>query len=126
MHHLGIPTTRALSLTLTGEQVMRDMFYDGHSKLEPGAVVCRAAPSFTRFGHFEMLAARGEIDLLRQFSDYTIRADFPDLAAPKNAADKTAYLEWFAEICRRTAAMIVDWMRVGLSLIHIRRCRRRG
>lgn len=113
MHHLGIPTTRALSLMLTGEQVMRDMFYDGHSKLEPGAVVCRAAPSFTRFGHFEMLAARGEIDLLRQFSDYTIRADFPDLAAPKNAADKTAYLEWFAEICRRTAAMIVDWMRVG-------------
>jgi uncharacterized protein YdiU (UPF0061 family) len=113
MHHLGVPTTRALSLTLTGEQVMRDMFYDGHAQLEPGAVVCRVAPSFTRFGHFEMLAARGEIDLLRQFVNYTIRADFPQLKAPKNADDKTAYLAWFAEVCRRTAAMIVEWMRVG-------------
>ena len=47
MHHLGVATTRALSLTLTGEQVWRDMFYDGHPKLEPGAVVCRVAPSFT-------------------------------------------------------------------------------
>lgn len=46
MHHLGIPTTRALSLTLTGEQVLRDMFYDGHPAREPGAVVCRVAPSF--------------------------------------------------------------------------------
>jgi len=113
MHHLGVPTTRALSLTLTGEQVTRDMFYDGHPKLEPGAVVCRVAPSFTRFGHFEMLAARREIDLLRQFAAYTIRADFPDLAAPKDAADKTAYLELFGEVCRRTAAMIVEWTRVG-------------
>lgn len=113
MHHLGVPTTRALSLTLTGEQVMRDMFYDGHSKPEPGAVVCRVAPSFTRFGHFEILTARREIDLLRQFTDYTIRADFPELTAPKNAADRTAYLEWFAEVCRRTAVMIVEWMRVG-------------
>ena len=113
MHHLRVPTTRALSLTLTGEEVMRDMFYDGHPKLEPGAVVCRAAPSFTRFGHFEMLAARRETDLLRQFAAYTIRADFPDLAEPKDSADKTAYLEWFAEVCRRTAVMIVEWMRVG-------------
>ncbi|MBU2430995.1 MAG: YdiU family protein, partial [Proteobacteria bacterium] len=40
MFHLGIPTTRALSLVLTGEQVERDMFYDGHPKLEPGAIVC--------------------------------------------------------------------------------------
>jgi uncharacterized protein YdiU (UPF0061 family) len=113
MHHLGVPTTRALSLTLTGDQVVRDMFYDGNAALEPGAVVCRMAPSFTRFGHFEMLAARGEIDLLRTFAGHTIRADFPDLAEPKDAADKTAYLDWFAEISRRTAAMIVEWMRVG-------------
>ena len=41
MFHLGVPTTRALSLVLTGEEVMRDMFYDGHSALEPGAIVCR-------------------------------------------------------------------------------------
>jgi uncharacterized protein YdiU (UPF0061 family) len=43
MHYLGVPTTRALSLVTTGEQVMRDMFYDGHPRLEPGAIVCRPA-----------------------------------------------------------------------------------
>ena len=60
MHHLGVPTTRALSLVATGEPVVRDMFYDGHPQAEPGAVVCRVAPSFVRFGNFEILAAPGE------------------------------------------------------------------
>ncbi|MGD8790305.1 MAG: protein adenylyltransferase SelO family protein, partial [Burkholderiales bacterium] len=46
MHHLGVPTTRALSLVTTGEQVIRDMFYDGHPQAEQGAIVCRVAPSF--------------------------------------------------------------------------------
>ncbi|HEY5138936.1 MAG TPA: protein adenylyltransferase SelO family protein, partial [Methylococcales bacterium] len=58
MYHLGVPTTRALSLMLTGEPVIRDMFYNGNPKAEPGAVVCRVAPSFTRFGNFQILTAR--------------------------------------------------------------------
>ena len=74
MHHLGVPTTRALSLVLTGEQVERDMFYDGHPQMEPGAIVCRVAPSFTRFGNFEIFASRNEITVLKQLLDYTIRA----------------------------------------------------
>jgi uncharacterized protein YdiU (UPF0061 family) len=49
MHHLGVPTTRALSLITTGDRVVRDMFYDGRPQREPGAVVCRVAPSFVRF-----------------------------------------------------------------------------
>ena len=57
MHHLGVPTTRALSLALTGDKVMRDMFYDGRPALEPGAVVCRVAPSFIRIGNFEASSA---------------------------------------------------------------------
>ena len=44
MHHLGIPTTRALSLVTTGDSVVRDMFYDGNPVHEQGAVVCRVAP----------------------------------------------------------------------------------
>ena len=39
MHHLGVPTTRALTLITTGDEVVRDMFYDGRPELEPGAVV---------------------------------------------------------------------------------------
>jgi uncharacterized protein YdiU (UPF0061 family) len=111
MHHLGVPTTRALSLTLTGEQVMRDMLYDGNAALEPGAVVCRVAPSFTRFGHFQMLAARQEHALLKTFLDYTIDTDFPHLSNESEGRDR--YLAWFAEVSRRTVEMVVHWMRVG-------------
>lgn len=109
MHHLGVPTTRALSLVTTGEQVRRDMFYDGNPKDEPGAIVCRVAPSFLRFGNFEILTSRNELDLLKQLADYTIKVDFPHLGEPS----KTVYAQWFDEICRRTAEMVVHWMRVG-------------
>lgn len=109
MFHLGVPTTRALSLINTGEQVMRDFFYDGHPKDEPGSVVCRVSPSFIRFGNFEIFAARNEIDVLKQLMDYTIHTDFPHLGKPS----KDVYLQWFAEICRTTAELLVHWMRVG-------------
>ena len=79
MHHLGIPTTRALSLVLTGEDVVRDMFYNGNPKAEPGAIVCRISPSFTRFGNFEILAARNDTALLKKLTAYTIKTDFPHL-----------------------------------------------
>ena len=109
MHHLGVPTTRALSLVLTGDRVVRDMFYDGHPKPEPGAVVCRVAPSFLRFGHFELPSSRGDTDLLRQLADFAIRRDFPHLAGSGEAL----YAAWFAEICTRTARLMAEWMRVG-------------
>ena len=109
MHHLGVPTTRALSLVSTGETVLRDMFYDGNPAHEPGAVVCRVAPSFTRFGHFELLAARGDLALLQRLVDFTISRDFPDLTAKP----EQRIAAWFLEICQRTAEMLVHWMRVG-------------
>lgn len=109
MYHLGVPTTRALSVITTGEPVLRDMFYDGHPKNEPGAVVCRMSPSFLRFGNFEILAARGENTLLKKLVDYTIRTDFPHLGEPSVAT----YLKWFREICKTTATMIIHWMRIG-------------
>jgi len=111
MFHLGVPTTRALSLVLTGEEVVRDILYDGHPAPEPGAVVCRVAPSFTRFGHFEILAARRDVELLRQLVDFTIATDFPELAEVSDPKRRT--LDWFAQVTDRTAAMVVDWMRVG-------------
>lgn len=109
MHHLGIPTTRALSLVATGEDVVRDMFYDGHPEPEPGAIVCRVAPSFIRFGHFELPASRGETGLLRQLVDFCIRRDFPHLRGQGDAL----LGDWFAEVCARTAVMVAHWMRVG-------------
>ena len=112
MHHLGVPTTRALSLVTTGERVMRDMFYDGDPKLEPGAIVCRVAPSFIRFGNFELPASRQDVALLERLVEFTIGRDFPELTrlAP-DPAERRA--EWFGQVCERTAVMIAHWMRVG-------------
>jgi uncharacterized protein YdiU (UPF0061 family) len=109
MHHLGVPTTRALSLVDTGELVLRDMFYDGNAKPERGAIVCRVAPSFIRFGNFELPASRGDQALLKQLVDFTIRRDFPELCGQGEAL----YAEWFAQVCERTARTIAHWMRVG-------------
>jgi len=119
MHHLGVPTTRALSLVATGEPVLRDMFYDGHPKAEPGAIVCRVAPSFIRFGNFELPTSRDDLALLNQLIDFTIRRDFPELLVEEGAGDDRKQLsepvraEWFAQVCERTARMVAHWMRVG-------------
>jgi len=109
MYHLGVPTTRALSLVSTGDEVVRDMFYNGNARPEPGAVVCRVAPSFVRFGNFQILLAHQELDNLRQLADYVIRHHFPELGEPS----EEVYAQWFAEICRRTAVMVAHWMTVG-------------
>ena len=109
MFHLGVPTTRALSLITTGDDVIRDMLYSGDPKPEPGAVVCRVAPTFIRFGNFEILAARQDHDLLKRLVDHTIEHHFPEL--DRGAED--VYVQWFEEITRRTALMVCEWMRVG-------------
>lgn len=109
MHHLGVPTTRALCLLATGEDVVRDMFYDGHPAAEKGAIVCRVAPSFIRFGNFELPSSRGETALLRQLIDFTIHRDFPEL----RGEGESLRADWFNEVCVRTARMIAHWMRVG-------------
>ena len=65
MHHLGADLA-GLVLCTTGEDVRRDMaLYDGRPAMEPGAIVARTAPSFVRFGSFQMLAADGDADALR-------------------------------------------------------------
>lgn len=121
MHYLGVPTTRALSLVATGESVVRDMFYDGNPQAEMGAIVCRVAPSFIRFGSFEILAAQDEPDVLKRLADYVIREHFPELPMPSSSTHSissavsapSTYARWFEEICRRTGLMVAHWMRVG-------------
>ncbi len=111
MQHLGVPSTRALCLLATGEPVVRDMFYDGHPRAEPGAIVCRVAPSFIRFGSFELPAARGDQPLLERLVEFTIARDFPHLSRLIDPGQRRA--EWFAEVCERTARTVAGWMRVG-------------
>ncbi len=107
MHYLGVPTTRALSMVTTGDQVMRDMFYNGNPRPEPGAIVLRVAPSFLRFGNFEILAAYQEKENLEKLVDWTITRYHPHLSG------ENRILRWFEEVVERTATMIVEWLRVG-------------
>ncbi|MEW5010104.1 MAG: protein adenylyltransferase SelO [Cycloclasticus sp.] len=108
MFYLRVPTTRALSLMTTGDTVVRDVLYDGNPQPEQAAVVCRLAPSFTRFGHFQYYAEQS-LELLKVFTDYTIQSSFSHLGAP----DKACYIRWFNEVCESSCDMVVEWMRVG-------------
>ncbi|WP_247234848.1 YdiU family protein [Telluribacter sp. SYSU D00476] len=109
MHYLGVPTTRALSLVSTGDQVLRDMFYNGNAAMEPGAIVMRVAPSFLRFGNFEMLASRQEDENLQKLVDWTISRYYPHIQG-EGIERVTA---WFREVVERTAGLMVEWLRVG-------------
>jgi serine/tyrosine/threonine adenylyltransferase len=115
MFHLGVPTTRALSLVLTGDAVVRDMLYDGNPQAETGAIVCRVAPSFVRFGSFQLPASRGETDQLRSLIEFTIRHDYPAFAGGLSSPDtwEQTVAAWFGEVCTRTIDLVVHWMRVG-------------
>lgn len=109
MHYLGIPTTRALCCVLTGDKVVRDMFYDGHPEEEPGAITTRVAQSFIRFGNFEIFARSGEIELLKKLTLFTINKYFPQ----HNSQSDEGLADWFKEVCERTAALMAKWLSVG-------------
>jgi len=109
MHYLGVPTTRSLALLRTGDEVLRDVMYDGNSEYEPGAIVCRVSESFLRFGNFQIFAGRGDEETLRTLIDYTIKHYFPAIKNHGNAA----IVELFREVSRRTLNMVLHWQRVG-------------
>ena len=109
MFHLGVPTTRSLSLVTTGDKVLRDILYNGNPAYEDGAVVCRVAPSFIRFGNFELLAARKDLPNLKALADYTIHHFYPQI----KETGKEKYLAFYQEVVNQTVDMIVEWQRVG-------------
>ena len=109
MHHLGVPSTRALSLSLTGDRVLRDVMYNGNPAHEKGAIVSRVAKSFLRFGNFEIFSSRNDIKNLKILTDYTIKSHFSHLGKPS----KEVYLLFFQEITNKTLEMIIHWQRVG-------------
>ena len=109
MHHLGVPTTRALSLVSTGERVLRDMMYDGNQALEHGAVVCRVAPSFIRFGSFQIHSAMDDMPTLKSLLEHTVNHHFPD----HDVTNDIGRVRWLNHVAEQTALMISHWMRVG-------------
>ncbi len=101
MHALGIPTTRALSLVGSPQPVRRET-------LETAAVVCRAAPGFIRFGHFEYFYYLNQHQHLAPLADHVIGEHFPQFA---ERADK--YHAWLTEVVERTARLMAQWQAAG-------------
>jgi serine/tyrosine/threonine adenylyltransferase len=103
MHGLGIPTTRALCIVGSDEEVYRE-------SIETGAMLLRMAPSHVRFGSFEVFYYRNQFDALRTLADYVIEHHYPELSGLPDR-----YLALFREVLRRTARLLADWQLVGFA-----------
>ncbi|NDL63071.1 protein adenylyltransferase SelO [Acerihabitans arboris] len=103
LHHLGIGTTRALTIVTSDEPVWRE-------KPEPGAMLLRVAESHVRFGHFEHFYYRREPDKVRQLADYAISRHWPQLAGLEDG-----YRLWLADVVERTARTIAQWQAAGFA-----------
>lgn len=101
MHGLNIPTTRALCMVGTEDEVYRE-------RIETGAILLRMAPSHVRFGSFEVFSSRGQTNEIEQLADYIIGRFYPEL---EQEADR--YAQWFGDVVTRTARMIAKWQAVG-------------
>ena len=101
MAALGIPTTRALAVVATGENIPRD-------RMERGAVLTRVAKSHVRVGTFQYLAARGEVAAMQALVDHELARNFA------GAPDGTERFIWFLrQVISRQASLIASWMCVG-------------
>lgn len=104
LHALGVPTTRALSLVASPLKVQRE-------QPETAAVLCRTAPSFLRFGHFEYYAHLGQHDRLAALADHVIVHHHPHLADLPDATER--YSQWLTEVIGKQAALIAQWQTLG-------------
>lgn len=103
MHGLGIPTTRALCITESDDEVYRE-------EIEYGAILTRLAPSHIRFGSFEVFYHRQQYQHIRTLADHVLKHFYPELLAAENP-----YLALLAEVVTRTAKLISSWQAVGFA-----------
>src|SRR5437867_1253185 len=90
IHGLGIPTTRALCVVGSEEEVLRE-------QVETGATLLRLAPSHVRFGHFEFFYWRRQFDHLKTLADYVLAQHFPELVGRPDAYVRFYHEAVFAE-----------------------------
>jgi serine/tyrosine/threonine adenylyltransferase len=103
MHGLGIPTSRALCIVGSDEEVYRET-------VESAAVVTRIASSYVRFGSFEVFYRRGQYEKITQLADYVIAKHFTHLSDTPNK-----YTLFLQEVVQRTAYLMAQWQSVGFS-----------
>lgn len=109
LHHLGIPTTRALCVVTSDTPVHRET-------TEAGSTLLRLARSHIRFGHFEYFYYNKRYVALKELADYTIDQNFHDLEGMKElAGSEHGYQLFYSEVVRRTAKMIAQWQAAGFA-----------
>ncbi len=134
LNALGIPSTRALSLTLLPHSKVR------RETTEPGAIVVRFAQSWLRLGNFDILRARGDRDLTRRLATYAAESVFggweqlpgrvadpdkpsdsppprrgvkaEDVEGPSPSAENR-FARLFREVVRRNALTVAKWQAYG-------------
>ena len=111
MQKLGVPTTRALAMVTTGEEVAR-------TTLVPGGILTRVATGFVRVGTFEYFSAQGNLEAVKQLADYEIDRHFSQKPAHKpekeiEASTENIYVNFFSEVVDRQAKLIAKWMSFG-------------
>ncbi|TKS73193.1 Selenoprotein O [Collichthys lucidus] len=123
MFFLGIPTTRAGSIVTSDSKVIRDVYYSGHPRHERCSVVLRIAPTFLRFGSFEIFKQADEFtgrrgpscgrdEIRGQMMDYVIEMFYPEIQ--QNYPDRVERnVAFFREVMLRTARLVAQWQCVG-------------
>jgi len=121
--HLGIPTTRAGTLVTSDTKVVRDIFYSGNEIQERATVITRLAPTFLRFGSFEIAKTTdsitgragpspGRTDLIAKLLDYVMDSFYKEQCAHLDSREEKC-IAFFRELTRRTAHMVAKWQSVG-------------
>uniref|UniRef100_A0A3Q1BFD9 Selenoprotein O n=1 Tax=Amphiprion ocellaris TaxID=80972 RepID=A0A3Q1BFD9_AMPOC len=123
MHFLGVPTTRAGSVVTSDSRVIRDVYYSGNPRHERCSVVLRIAPTFLRFGSFEIFKQADEFtgrqgpsygrdEIRGQMMDYVIDMFYPEIQ--QNYPDRVERnVAFFREVMLRTARLVAQWQCVG-------------
>ncbi|KAL4219840.1 hypothetical protein ACF0H5_020251 [Mactra antiquata] len=124
MYNLGIETTRAGTCVTSDSTVVRDIFYSGNPIHEKCTLVLRIAPTFLRFGSFEIFKSmsaetgrkgpsEGNKELLITMLDYAIKTFYPQIWEAHSDDKEKMYFEFWSEVVRRTARLVADWQCVG-------------
>jgi len=125
MHFLGIPTTRGGAVVTSDSKVVRDVFYSGNPIQERCSIVTRIAPTFIRFGSFEIFrpvdpntgregpSVGLEDEMLPTMIEHTIKTYYPHIWERQDLPIQQRYLAFYREIVERTARLVADWQAVG-------------
>lgn len=103
LHHLGIPTTRALAITTSNEPVRRET-------KENATMLMRLSDSHIRFGSFEHFYYTEQFGKLTHLADYVIEHHFKEARDAENPYDALSIL-----VAKKTATLIAKWQAFGFA-----------